>query len=105
LQSSNHILSDLVFQDVAIVFRQETAKPLLDEIRSKIDAAQSIALPSGALSKACQYAHTLEELTRFLELELRNNLAKKFNASRGSGSQELDTHRQSNGRTEVGRRS
>jgi hypothetical protein len=25
--------------------RQETAKPLLDEIRSKIDAAQSIALP------------------------------------------------------------
>jgi Transposase IS66 family len=38
--------------------RQEIAKPLLDEIRSKIDAAQSIALPSSALSKACQYAIT-----------------------------------------------
>jgi hypothetical protein len=32
--------------------RQETAKHLLDEIRSKIEAAQSIALPSSALSKA-----------------------------------------------------
>ncbi|MGA7766868.1 MAG: IS66 family transposase [Candidatus Sulfotelmatobacter sp.] len=60
--------------------RQETAKPLLDEIRSKIDAAQSTALPSSALSKACQYALTLwRKLTRFLdylELELSNNLAK-----------------------------
>ena len=35
--------------------RQETARPLLDDIRSKIEAAQSVALPSGALSKACQY--------------------------------------------------
>ncbi len=32
---------------------------LLDEIRSKIEAAQSIALPSSALSKACQYALAL----------------------------------------------
>jgi hypothetical protein len=48
--------------------RQETAKPLLDEIRSKIAAAQSIALPSSELSKACQYALTLwKKLTRFLE--------------------------------------
>lgn len=39
--------------------RQETAKPLLDDIRSKIEAAQSVALPSSALSKACQYALTL----------------------------------------------
>ena len=60
--------------------RQETAKPLLDEIRSKIDVAQSIALPSSALSKACQYALTLwKKLTRFLEypeLELSTNLAE-----------------------------
>jgi Transposase IS66 family len=36
--------------------RQETARPLLDDIHSKIEAAQSAALPSSALSKACQYA-------------------------------------------------
>jgi hypothetical protein len=60
--------------------RQETAKRLLDDIRSRIDAAQSIALPSSALSKACQYALTLwKKLTRFLEypeLELSTNLAE-----------------------------
>ena len=60
--------------------RQETAKPLLDDIRSKIEAAQSIALPSSALSKACQYALTLwKKLTRFLEypeFELSTNLAE-----------------------------
>src|SRR5450756_1305056 len=60
--------------------RQERAKPLLDDIRSKIEAAQAVALPSSALSKACQYALTLwRKLTRFLEypeLELSNNLAE-----------------------------
>jgi len=60
--------------------RQETAKPLLDDIRGKIEAAQSFALPSSALSKACQYALTLwRKLTRFLEypeLELSNTLAE-----------------------------
>jgi hypothetical protein len=60
--------------------RRERAKPLLDDIRSKIEAALSIALPSSALSKACQYALTLwRKLTRFLEypeLELSNNLAE-----------------------------
>ena len=60
--------------------RQERAKPLLDDIRSKIEAAQSIALPSSALSKACRYALTLwRKLSRFLEypeLELSNNLAE-----------------------------
>ena len=60
--------------------RQETAKPLLNEIRCKIEAAQSAALPSSALSKACQYALALwKKLTRFLEypeLELSNNLAE-----------------------------
>jgi len=60
--------------------RQETATPLLGEIRSKIDAAQSIALPSSALSKACQYVLALrKKLTRFLEypeLELSTTLAE-----------------------------
>jgi len=62
------------------VRRQETARPLLDDIRSQIEAAQSVALPSSALSKACQYALKLwKNLTRFLEhpeLELSTNLAK-----------------------------
>jgi hypothetical protein len=62
------------------VRRQETARPLLDDIRSKIEAAQSAALPSSALSKACQYALALwKKLTRFLEypeLELSTNLAE-----------------------------
>jgi hypothetical protein len=62
------------------VRRQETARPLLDDIRSKIEAAQSVALPSSALNKACQYALTLwKKLTRFLEhpeLELSTNLAE-----------------------------
>ena len=60
--------------------RQDTARPLLDDIRSKIEAAQSAALPSSALSKACQYALALwRKLTRFLEypeLELSTNLAE-----------------------------
>jgi transposase len=60
--------------------RQETAKPLLVEIRSRIAAAGSVALPSSALSKACQYALTRwKKLTHFLEypeLELSTNLAE-----------------------------
>jgi len=60
--------------------RQERAKPLLDDIHGKIAAAKSIALPSSALSKACQYALRLwRKLTQFLEypeLELSNNLAE-----------------------------
>ncbi len=60
--------------------RQEKARPLVDDIRSKIEAAQSAALPSSALSKACHYALALwKKLTRFLEypeLELSTNLAE-----------------------------
>jgi hypothetical protein len=60
--------------------RQKRSKLLLDDIRSKIEVAQSIALPSSALSKACLYALALwRKLTRFLEypeLELSNNLAE-----------------------------
>jgi transposase len=59
---------------------QKRAKPLPDDIPSKIEAVQSIALHSSALSKSCQYALTLwRKLTRFLEypeLELSNNLAE-----------------------------
>ncbi len=62
------------------VRRQERATPLLDDIRNKIEAARSAALPSSALSKACQYALALwKKLTRFLEypeLELSTNLAE-----------------------------
>ena len=62
------------------VRRQERAKPLLDYIRSKIETALPMALPSSVLSKACQYALTLwKKLARFLEypeLELSNNLAE-----------------------------
>ncbi len=58
---------------------QETARPVLDDIRSKIEAAQSIALPSSALSKACQYALALwEKLTCFLEYpELERVLTRR----------------------------
>src|SRR3984885_3193060 len=62
--------------------RQEIAKPLMDEIRERIEAAQSSALPSSALSNACHYALTLwRKLARFLEypeLELSNNLAENL---------------------------
>jgi hypothetical protein len=64
----------------AHIRREETARPLIDDIRSKIEAAQSAALPSSALSKACQYALGLwKKLTRFLEYpesELSTNLAE-----------------------------
>jgi transposase len=60
--------------------RQERARPLLDDIRSKIEAARIVALPSSALSKACRYTLTLwTKLTRFVEhpeVELSNNLAE-----------------------------
>jgi hypothetical protein len=60
--------------------RQVRARAILDNIHSKIEAAKSSALPSSALSKACQYALKLwKKLTRFLEypeLELSNNLAE-----------------------------
>jgi hypothetical protein len=60
--------------------RQETARPLLDDIRSKIEAAQSAALPSSALSKACQYALVLwKKLIRFLEYpELERKRQRKY---------------------------
>ena len=83
--------------------RQETAKPLLEDVRSKIKAAESVALPSSALSKACQYALTLwRKLTRFLEypeLELSNNLAENSMRPVALGRKNW-THMQPTGRTE-----
>jgi len=60
--------------------RQQQAPPLLQEIKAKIEAAQSTALPASALGKACRYTLGLwTKLTCFLdypELELSNNLAE-----------------------------
>ncbi len=60
--------------------RQQQSRPLLDEIRKQIETARSMALPGGALAKACNYRLILwDKLTRFLEypeLELSNNLAE-----------------------------
>jgi hypothetical protein len=58
----------------------EKSKPLLDEIKTQIQAARSGSLPKSFLAKACNYTLTLwTRLTRFLEhpeLELSNNLAE-----------------------------
>ena len=51
------------------VWRQERAKPLMDDIRSKIEAAQSVALPSSALSKACQTRYALEETSHVVSIQ------------------------------------
>jgi transposase len=84
--------------------RQETARTLLDDIHSKIEAAQSFALPSSALSKACQYALTLwRKLTRFLEypeLELSNNLAENSMRPVALGRKNWLPHRQPTSGTE-----
>jgi transposase len=62
------------------VLRTERARPLLDQIRRQVEAAQASALPASALGKAAKYTLTLwSKLTRFLdhpELELSNNLAE-----------------------------
>jgi transposase IS66 family protein len=60
--------------------RLEKTQPLLEEIKSQIEAARSGALPKSVLAKACNYTLTLwTRLTRFLEypdLELSNNCAE-----------------------------
>jgi Transposase IS66 family len=51
--------------------RLEKSKPLLEEIKSQIQAARTSALPKSVLAKACNYTLTLwTRLTRFLELNL-----------------------------------
>jgi transposase len=65
--------------------RQQQARPLLETIRQKIEAAREQALPASKLGNAIAYALGLwERLKRFLdypELELSNNLAE--NSMRG----------------------
>jgi len=62
------------------LLRMEKSKPLLDQIKTTIEAARADALPKSALAKACNYTLTLwNRLSRFLEypeLELSNNLAE-----------------------------
>jgi hypothetical protein len=58
----------------------EQARPLLNTLKSQIEAAQREALPASALSKAARYTLALwPKLVRFLdypEIELNNNLAE-----------------------------
>jgi transposase len=65
--------------------RQQQARPLLERIRQKIEAAREQALPAGKLGGAIGYTLGLwERLKRFLEypeLELSTNLAE--NSMRG----------------------
>ena len=60
--------------------RLERSKPLLEVIRTEVEAARDAFLPSSALGRAANYTLSLwRKLTRFLEhpeLELSNNLAE-----------------------------
>jgi transposase len=60
--------------------RQQSARPILESIKSQIQAARSQTLPKSALAKACNYTLTLwHRLTRFLDhpiLELSTNAAE-----------------------------
>ena len=62
------------------LLRLEKSKPLLEQIKSQIQAARTSRLPKSVLAKACNYTLALwSRLTRFLEhpeLELSNNLAE-----------------------------
>jgi transposase len=62
------------------LLRSEKAQPLLEQIKTAIQAARGDALPKSALAKACNYTLTLwQRLIRFLDypvLELSNNLAE-----------------------------
>jgi transposase len=62
------------------LLRSEKAQPLLQQIKTAIQAARGDALPKSALAKACNYTLTLwQRLIRFLDypvLELSNNLAE-----------------------------
>ncbi len=60
--------------------RQQKARPILESIKSQIQAGRSQTLPMSALAKACNYTLTLwNRLTRFLDhpiLELSTNAAE-----------------------------
>jgi len=84
--------------------RQETARPLLDDIRSKIarSAVGCIALQRTQQGLPVR-AHALEKAHPLLgvsRIGAKYQSGGKFNASCGSWSKELDPHRQSIGGTE-----
>ena len=60
--------------------RLQQAPPLLEQLKTGLEAARCGALPKSVLAKACHYTLTLwSRLTRFLdypELELSNNVAE-----------------------------
>jgi transposase len=60
--------------------RLEKSKPILEELKKKIESARAAALPKSALAKACNYSLTQwVPLIRFLDypqLELSNNRAE-----------------------------
>ena len=60
--------------------RQQRARPILESIKSQIEAARSQTLPKSALAKACNYTLTFwNRLTRFVDhpiLELSTNAAE-----------------------------
>jgi transposase len=60
--------------------RQQRARPILESIKSQIEAARSQNLPKSALAKACNYTLTFwNRLTRFVDhpiLELSTNAAE-----------------------------
>jgi transposase len=62
------------------LLRLEKSKPLLEQIKTQIQAARPVALSKGVLARACNYTLTFwTRLARFLihsQLELRNNLAE-----------------------------
>jgi hypothetical protein len=69
-------------------------------IRSKIEAAQSVALTASALSKACLYALALWKKFTLLgvsRIRAEYKLAADLHASGSSWSKELVAHRQSTG--------
>jgi hypothetical protein len=80
------------------VLRLDKSKPLLEEIKTSIQAARTGALPKSALAKACDYTLTLwSRLSRFLEypeLESSNNLAENAMRPVALGRTQLDTRRQ-----------
>jgi transposase len=66
--------------EARLSLRLEKSKPLVDEIKSRIETARAAALPKSLLAKAANYTLTLwPRLTRFLqypELEVSNNWAE-----------------------------
>jgi transposase len=61
------------------LLRLEKARPLLEQIKTAIQAARGDALAKSALAKACHTLTLLQRLIRFLDypvVELSNNLAE-----------------------------